>query len=90
MQPFDPATFKGAEEEVYIDELGHQRVRLRDQNVIRWRRKLNEDGTTSIESNARQASLLMCYALLTSSGDLHSPFERFFASDLATSVCGHT
>lgn len=52
-QPFDPATFKEVEEEVYVDELGHQRVRLPDQNVIRWRRKLNEDGTTIVESNAR-------------------------------------
>ncbi len=57
-RPFDPATFKPGEEEVYQDEQGNQRVKLRDHNVIRWRRKVKEDGTTSVESNARSVPIL--------------------------------
>lgn len=52
-QPFDPATYKEAEEEEYVDNDGTKRVRMRDQNVIRWRRTLNEVGSSGMESNAR-------------------------------------
>ncbi|EIE23076.1 Leo1-like protein [Coccomyxa subellipsoidea C-169] len=54
MKPFDPATYKEAEEEEeYVDDQGTRRVRVRDQNVIRWRRTVKEDGSSGIESNAR-------------------------------------
>ena len=52
-KPFDPATYKEAEEEEYVDNDGTKRVRMRDQNVIRWRRTVNEDGSSGMESNAR-------------------------------------
>ncbi len=58
MKPFDPATYKEAEEEEeYVDDQGTRRVRVRDQNVIRWRRTTKEDGSSGIESNARSAYL---------------------------------
>ncbi|EFN59422.1 hypothetical protein CHLNCDRAFT_137949 [Chlorella variabilis] len=51
-RPFDPDTFDaGAEEEV--DERGFKRVRLRDQNCIRWRWGVDEEGNQVRESNAR-------------------------------------
>ncbi|KAL8547124.1 hypothetical protein ACS0TY_006735 [Phlomoides rotata] len=51
-KPFDPRTY--AEEDVYVtDESGSKkRIRL-ENNVVRWRKVKNPDGTTSIESNAR-------------------------------------
>lgn len=51
-KPFDPATF--VEEDVFVtDESGaNKRIRLED-NIVRYRRVKNRDGTTSYESNAR-------------------------------------
>ena len=60
-RPFDAATYEPAEEETVIDESGKRRVRLRDQNVIRWRvRPGGPDGGVppAIESNARCAVTL--------------------------------
>lgn len=51
-KPFDPETFQ-KEEEVYIDERGHERVRIRDSNVIRWRWATGPKGEPVKESNAR-------------------------------------
>lgn len=52
-RPFDPAAYEPAEEEAIVDESGKRRVRLRDQNVIRWRVRPGPDGVPAIESNAR-------------------------------------
>jgi hypothetical protein len=57
-RPFDLATHEAAEAEVVVDDAGKKRVRLRDQNVIRWRVKLpegaaEEGAAPGIESNAR-------------------------------------
>ena len=53
-RPIDPATHQAQEAEVVIDDSGKKRVRLRDQNVIRWRIKEGDVGAPpSIESNAR-------------------------------------
>ncbi|KAJ8484866.1 hypothetical protein OPV22_017351 [Ensete ventricosum] len=51
-KPFDPKTY--VEEDVYVtDESGaKKRIRLED-NIVRWRRVKNRDGTVSYESNAR-------------------------------------
>ncbi|XP_022886361.1 protein LEO1 homolog [Olea europaea var. sylvestris] len=51
-KPFDPKTY--VEDDVYItDESGSKkRIRL-ENNIVRWRRVKNPDGTTSVESNAR-------------------------------------
>ncbi|CAA3023215.1 LEO1 homolog isoform X1 [Olea europaea subsp. europaea] len=51
-KPFDPKTY--VEEDVYVtDESGSKkRIRL-ENNIVRWRRVKNPDGTTSVESNAR-------------------------------------
>ncbi|XP_078430204.1 leo1-like family protein [Wolffia australiana] len=51
-KPFDPKTY--VEEDVFVtDESGtKKRIRLED-NIVRWRRVRNRDGTTTCESNAR-------------------------------------
>ncbi|CAI0431687.1 unnamed protein product [Linum tenue] len=51
-QPFDPKTYE--EEKTFVtDESGaRKRIRL-ENNIVRWRRVKNPNGTTSIESNAR-------------------------------------
>ncbi|XP_051115752.1 protein LEO1 homolog isoform X2 [Andrographis paniculata] len=51
-KPFDPDTYE--DEDIYVtDESGSKkRIRL-ENNVVRWRKVKNPDGTTSIESNAR-------------------------------------
>ncbi|KAJ0973944.1 hypothetical protein J5N97_015909 [Dioscorea zingiberensis] len=51
-KPFDPKTY--VEEDVFVtDESGtKKRIRLED-NIVRWRRTRNPDGTTGYESNAR-------------------------------------
>ncbi|XP_039114290.1 LOW QUALITY PROTEIN: protein LEO1 homolog [Dioscorea cayenensis subsp. rotundata] len=51
-KPFDPKTY--VEEDVFVtDESGtKKRIRLED-NIVRWRRTRNSDGTTAYESNAR-------------------------------------
>jgi RNA polymerase-associated protein LEO1 len=52
-RPFDPDTF-GAGAQVEIDARGFKRVRLRDQNCIRWRWAADEaTGGQVQESNAR-------------------------------------
>ncbi|KAL2465171.1 Protein LEO1-like protein [Abeliophyllum distichum] len=52
-KPFDPKTYD-VEEDVYVtDESGSKkRIRL-ENNIVRWRKVKNPDGTTSVESNAR-------------------------------------
>ena len=59
-RPFDAATYEPAEEETVIDESGKRRVRLRDQNVIRWRVRPGgpDGGAPAIESNARCAAVV--------------------------------
>lgn len=51
-KPYDPKTFE--EEDVFVtDESGaKKRIRLED-NIVRWRRVRNRDGSESVESNAR-------------------------------------
>ncbi|KAK9090847.1 hypothetical protein Sjap_024024 [Stephania japonica] len=51
-KPFDPKTY--VEEDMFVtDESGSKkRIRL-ENNIVRWRRVRNPDGTTSVESNAR-------------------------------------
>ncbi|KAI5648287.1 hypothetical protein M9H77_34292 [Catharanthus roseus] len=51
-KPFDPKTY--VEEAHFVtDESGNnRRIRL-ENNIVRWRKVTNPDGTTSIESNAR-------------------------------------
>ncbi|KAL3655281.1 hypothetical protein CASFOL_001067 [Castilleja foliolosa] len=51
-KPFDPHTY--VDEDVYVpDESGSKkRIRL-ENNVVRWRKVKNPNGTTSIESNGR-------------------------------------
>ncbi|KAK9105193.1 hypothetical protein Scep_022037 [Stephania cephalantha] len=51
-KPFDPKTY--VEEDMFVtDESGSKkRIRL-ENNIVRWRRVRNSDGTTSVESNAR-------------------------------------
>ncbi|KAI5330212.1 PREDICTED: RNA [Prunus dulcis] len=51
-KPFDPKTY--VEEDTFVtDESGSKkRIRL-ENNIVRWRRVRNPDGTTSCESNAR-------------------------------------
>eukprot|EP00958_Prasinococcus_capsulatus_P001369 scaffold115_cov304-Prasinococcus_capsulatus_cf.AAC.63 len=51
-EEFNPETFK-AEEEAYLDEAGQVKVRLRDQNVIRWRKVDDGSGGYAMQSNAR-------------------------------------
>ncbi|KAK9828079.1 hypothetical protein WJX81_001164 [Elliptochloris bilobata] len=51
--PYDPATSEPSKEEEYVDEEGKQRVRIRNQNPIRWRLRALPDGSTVRESNAR-------------------------------------
>ncbi len=55
-RPFNPDTFQ-MEDAVYVDEEGKQRVRLQDQNTIRWRNTVLPDGTIGPESNARCGAL---------------------------------
>eukprot|EP00884_Botryococcus_braunii_P003478 jgi/Botrbrau1/13130/Bobra.0187s0085.1 len=51
-RPFDPASFE-KQEEIYTDEGGNRRLRLMDQNTIRWRYVTQPDGTVTKQSNAR-------------------------------------
>lgn len=52
-KPFDPKTYTEEEEHFVTDESGHkQRLRLED-NVARWRRIRDRDGSVKYESNAR-------------------------------------
>lgn len=52
-KPFDPKTYTEEEEHFVTDESGHkQRLRLED-NVARWRRVRDRDGSVKYESNAR-------------------------------------
>lgn len=67
-EPFNPDTFQEAEEEEYVNESGTGRMRLRNQNVIRWRRKRNADGTSEVESNARSV-IHLCRDLLCNNTD---------------------
>ena len=50
---YDPATSEPPREEEYVDEEGKRRVRIRNQNPIRWRARALPDGSTVRESNAR-------------------------------------
>ncbi|CAN1312265.1 Protein LEO1 homolog, partial [Linum perenne] len=51
-QPFDPKTYE--EERTFVtDESGSKKRTRLENNIVRWRRVRNPDGTTSIESNAR-------------------------------------
>jgi hypothetical protein len=50
---YDPATAEMPREEQYVDDDGKLRVRLRNQNTIRWRARVQPDGSTVRESNAR-------------------------------------
>ncbi|XP_027125687.2 protein LEO1 homolog [Coffea arabica] len=51
-KPFDPKTY--IEEDHFVtDESGSKRRIRLENNIVRWRRVTNPDGTTSIESNAR-------------------------------------
>ncbi|KAJ8752729.1 hypothetical protein K2173_007039 [Erythroxylum novogranatense] len=51
-KPFDPKTY--VEEETFVtDESGAKRRLRLENNIVRWRRVRNPDGTTSVESNAR-------------------------------------
>ena len=50
---YDPATSEPPREEEYVDEEGKRRVRIRNQNSIRWRARALPDGSTVRESNAR-------------------------------------
>ncbi len=56
-KPFDPDTFEPAAEIVYTDARGKPRVILPDYNCIRFRNVTNPDGTTTVKSNARWASM---------------------------------
>ncbi|WJX32056.1 hypothetical protein P8452_20427 [Trifolium repens] len=51
-KPFDPNTYE--EEDTFVtDEFGNKkRIRL-ENNIVRWRKVTNPDGTDSVESNAR-------------------------------------
>ncbi|GAU44270.1 hypothetical protein TSUD_133150, partial [Trifolium subterraneum] len=51
-KPFDPKAYE--EEDTFVtDEFGNKkRIRL-ENNIVRWRKVTNPDGTTSVESNAR-------------------------------------
>ena len=73
-RPFDPATYEPAEEEAVVDESGKRRVRLRDQNVIRWRvRPGGADGAPAIESNARSVCAWRPTCCVTHAGPYQSP-----------------
>ena len=50
---YDAATSEPPREEEYVDEEGKRRVRIRNQNPIRWRARALPDGGTVRESNAR-------------------------------------
>ncbi|CAN0876912.1 Protein LEO1 homolog [Linum grandiflorum] len=51
-QPFDPKTYE--EERTFVtDESGSRKRTRLENNIVRWRRVRNSDGSTSIESNAR-------------------------------------
>ena len=50
---YDAATSEPPREEEYVDEEGKRRVRIRNQNPIRWRKRAAPDGSTVHESNAR-------------------------------------
>ncbi|KAJ6225407.1 hypothetical protein RDWZM_003952 [Blomia tropicalis] len=52
--PFDPQWYEDEidEDEVHDDE-GRARLKLKVENTIRWRNRLNDDGTVAKESNAR-------------------------------------
>lgn len=54
---YDPATAEMPREEQYVDDDGKLRVRLRNQNTVRWRARVQPDGSTVRESNARCGSL---------------------------------
>lgn len=56
---YDPATSEPPKEEEYVDEEGKRRVRIRNQNPIRWRARALPDGSTVRESNARCAALFV-------------------------------
>ena len=60
-KPFDSATFEPAAEIVYTDARGKPRVILPDYNCIRFRNVTNPDGTTTVKSNARWASISRCH-----------------------------
>ncbi|KAG0586866.1 hypothetical protein KC19_2G123400 [Ceratodon purpureus] len=52
MKPFDPKTYEAQEPFTTEVEGQKQHIRL-EENVVRWRRVHNRDGSESIESNAR-------------------------------------
>lgn len=60
---YDPSKSEPPKEDQYIDEDGIKRVRLRNQNTIRWRLRTLPDGSTVRESNARCALLPACVFL---------------------------
>ncbi|CAJ0937523.1 unnamed protein product, partial [Mesorhabditis belari] len=49
---FDPEDFSDSEEEL-ADEEGRQRLKLKLENTIRWRKVAKEDGTEQYESNSK-------------------------------------
>lgn len=70
-KPFDPKTY--VEEDVFVtDESGtKKRIRLED-NIVRWRRTRNSDGTTAVS--------VYCY-LLVAFSHLHHKIKIFLLID---------
>lgn len=52
LAPFDPNTFD-EEPQVYVDENGRERVKIRGHNVVRWRKRILDDGKEEVETNAK-------------------------------------
>eukprot|EP00963_Diacronema_lutheri_P006790 scaffold598_cov318-Pavlova_lutheri.AAC.28 len=52
LTPFDPDTFE-EEPQVFVDENGRERVKMRGHNVVRWRKRVQEDGKECVETNAK-------------------------------------
>ena len=54
-RPFDASLYEDEMEEEgeLLDEDGRARLKLKVENTIRWRKKINEEGTEEKESNAR-------------------------------------
>ena len=54
-RPFDPALYEDEVEDEgeFLDEDGRARLKLKVENTIRWRKKVNDNGEEERESNAR-------------------------------------
>ncbi|KAK0416609.1 hypothetical protein QR680_012589 [Steinernema hermaphroditum] len=53
-KPFSPEFYEDeVDEEENVDEEGRQRLKLKVENTIRWRKTMNRDGTEVRESNAK-------------------------------------